>query len=64
MEQQRKKVLLMVMVVLSGIGGFTQGNGSAGIDDHSFGGTPEGVKQWTEIHFALPYFFIEYITFP
>ena len=33
MEKQSKKVLLTAMVVLSGIGAFAQGNGSAGINE-------------------------------
>nr|WP_202986204.1 DUF4134 domain-containing protein [Flavobacterium pokkalii] len=33
MEKQRKKVLLTAMFMLSGIGAFAQGNGSAGINE-------------------------------
>lgn len=33
MEQQREKVLLTAMVMLSGISAFAQGNGSAGINE-------------------------------
>lgn len=33
MEKQRKKVLLATMVLLSGIGAFAQGNGTAGINE-------------------------------
>lgn len=33
MEKKRKKVLLAVVAVLSGIGAFAQGNGSAGINE-------------------------------
>ena len=33
MEKQRKKVLLAVVAILSGIGAFAQGNGTAGINE-------------------------------
>ncbi len=33
MEKQRKKVFLAVVAMLSGIGAFAQGNGSAGINE-------------------------------
>lgn len=33
MEKQRKKVLLAAVAMLSGIGAFAQGNGSAGINE-------------------------------
>ncbi|HSD06379.1 DUF4134 domain-containing protein [Flavobacterium sp.] len=33
MEKQRKKVLLAIMVMLSGFGAFAQGDGSAGITE-------------------------------
>ena len=33
MEKQRKKVLLVAVSILSGIGAFAQGNGSAGINE-------------------------------
>lgn len=33
MEKQRKKVLLAAVAMFSGIGAFTQGNGSAGINE-------------------------------
>ena len=33
MEKQRKKVLLAAVAILSGIGAFAQGNGSAGINE-------------------------------
>lgn len=33
MEKQSKKVLLATMVLLSGIGAFAQGNGTAGINE-------------------------------
>ena len=33
MEKQRKQVLLAAVVMLSGIGAFAQGNGSAGINE-------------------------------
>ncbi|MCK0125267.1 DUF4134 domain-containing protein [Gelidibacter sp. F2691] len=33
MEKQRKKILLATVVMLSGIGAFAQGNGSAGINE-------------------------------
>ena len=33
MEKQRKKVLMAVVAILSGIGAFAQGNGTAGINE-------------------------------
>lgn len=33
MEKLRKKVLLVAVSILSGIGAFAQGNGSAGINE-------------------------------
>ena len=33
MEKQRKKVWLVALAILSGIGAFAQGNGSAGINE-------------------------------
>jgi hypothetical protein len=33
MKKQRKKVLMAVVVMLSGIGAFAQGNGTAGINE-------------------------------